>query len=143
MKEVFVVSALRTPFGSFGGALADLGAPELAARVIGRLMVNSPLTGEQIDEVIIGQVLQGGAAQAPARQAMRLAGLPDSVHAMTINKVCGSGLKAIMLAAPTPFNLGMPTSSLPAAWRTCPWPPTFCPKPASASGWATANCSTY
>ncbi|MCK5913853.1 MAG: acetyl-CoA C-acetyltransferase, partial [Desulfuromusa sp.] len=99
MKDVFVVSALRTPFGSFGGSLADVAAPELASQVISELMQRSSLSGEQIDEVIIGQVLQGGTAQAPARQAMRMAGLPDSVHAMTINKVCGSGLKAIMLAA--------------------------------------------
>lgn len=99
MKDVFIVSALRTPFGSFGGSLADVSAPELASQVISELMQRSKLSGEQVDEVIIGQVLQGGTAQAPARQAMRLAGLPDSVHAMTINKVCGSGLKAIMLAA--------------------------------------------
>ncbi|MCW8859212.1 MAG: thiolase family protein [Deltaproteobacteria bacterium] len=99
MKDVFVVSALRTPFGSFGGTLAELTAPELASQVITSLMQKTELSGEQIDEVIIGQVLQGGSAQAPARQAMRMAGLPDRVHAMTINKVCGSGLKAIMLAA--------------------------------------------
>ena len=99
MKDVFVVSALRTPFGSFGGALADVSAPELASQVMTGLLNASGLAGEQIDEVIIGQVLQGGSAQAPARQAMRMAGLPDSVHAMTINKVCGSGLKAMMLAA--------------------------------------------
>lgn len=99
MKGVFIVSALRTPFGSFGGSLADVAAPDLASQVISELMQRSTLSGDQVDEVIIGQVLQGGAAQAPARQAMRMAGLPDSVHAMTINKVCGSGLKAIMLAA--------------------------------------------
>lgn len=99
MQDVFVISALRTPFGALGGALADLSAADLASRVIAALTARTGLEGEQIDEVIIGQVLQGGAAQAPARQAMRLAGLPDSVHAMTINKVCGSGLKAMMLAA--------------------------------------------
>ena len=99
MENVFIVSALRTPFGSFGGALTDVPAPELASQVISELIQQTPLSNEQIDEVIIGQVLQGGSAQAPARQAMRMAGLPDSTHAMTINKVCGSGLKAIMLAA--------------------------------------------
>ena len=99
MKDVFVVSALRTPFGSFGGTLADVTAPELASQVMTGVLNASGLAGEQINEVIIGQVLQGGSAQAPARQAMRMAGLPDSVHAMTINKVCGSGLKAMMLAA--------------------------------------------
>ena len=99
MENVFIVSALRTPFGSFGGTLADVSAPELASQVISELIQQTSLAKEQIDEVIIGQVLQGGSAQAPARQAMRLAGLADSTHAMTINKVCGSGLKAIMLAA--------------------------------------------
>ncbi len=99
MEDVFVVSALRTPFGSFGGSLSDVSAPELASQVIKELLQRNQLSGEQVDEVIIGQVLQGGSAQAPARQAMRSAGLPDSVHAMTINKVCGSGLKAMMLGA--------------------------------------------
>ncbi len=99
MENVFIVSALRTPFGSLGGALADISAPDLASQLISELVQRSALPKELINEVIIGQVLQGGAAQAPARQAMRMAGLPDSTHAMTINKVCGSGLKAIMLAA--------------------------------------------
>jgi acetyl-CoA C-acetyltransferase len=101
MNEVFIVEGRRTPFGSLGGALADVPAPELAAQVIRNLMERTALPGEAVDEAIIGQVLQGGSAQAPARQAMRKAGLPDSVHAMTINKVCGSGLKAMMLAADT------------------------------------------
>lgn len=99
MKDVFVVEALRTPFGSFGGQLAEVPAPTLAAQVITELLRRTGLPGSAIDEVILGQVLQSGCAQAPARQAMRQAGLPDSVHAMTINKVCGSGLKAMMLAA--------------------------------------------
>lgn len=99
MKDVFVVSAKRTPFGSFGGSLADLPAAELAAQVIKNILFQNALDGALIDEVIIGQVLQGGAGQAPARQAMRLAGLPDTTAAMTINKVCGSGLKSLMLAA--------------------------------------------
>ncbi|PLX99501.1 MAG: acetyl-CoA C-acyltransferase [Desulfuromonas sp.] len=99
MNDVFIVSALRTPFGSFGGVLAGVPAPALAAGVISALLRETGLPAEDVDEVIIGQVLQGGTAQAPARQAMRQAGLPDSVHAMTINKVCGSGLKAQMLAA--------------------------------------------
>ncbi len=99
MTEVFIVDALRTPFGSFGGALADVPAPTLASQVIAELIRRNALPGEGIGEVIVGQVLQGGNGQAPARQAMRLAGLPDGIPAMTINKVCGSGLKAIMLAA--------------------------------------------
>jgi len=99
MGEVYVVEALRTPFGAFGGKLADLEAPQLAATVIRELMGKSAVDPGAVDEVIIGQVLSGGCGQAPARQALRLAALSDSVHAMTINKVCGSGLKAIMLGA--------------------------------------------
>lgn len=101
MNDVFIVEARRTPFGSFGGDLSDIAAPELASQVIADLLRRSQMPADAIDEVIVGQVLQGGCGQAPARQAMRKAGLPDSVHAMTINKVCGSGLKAIMLAADT------------------------------------------
>lgn len=99
MNDIYVICAKRTPFGSFGGALSELSAPELAAQTIRHILDTTTLPPEVIDEVIIGQVLQGGAAQAPARQAMRLAGIPDSTAAMTINKVCGSGLKSIMLAA--------------------------------------------
>jgi len=98
MDQVYVVEALRTPFGSFGGMLSDVPAPVLAATVIDEVLQRSGLAPENVDEVIIGQVLSGGCGQAPARQAMRKAGIPDSVPAMTINKVCGSGLKSIMLA---------------------------------------------
>ena len=99
MKDVFVIEALRTPLGSFGGALADVEAPRLAAAVVGGLLERSGLAAAAVDEVIVGQVLSGGCGQAPARQAMRYAGLPDTVPAMTINKVCGSGLKSLMLGA--------------------------------------------
>lgn len=99
MSDVFVVEALRTPFGSFGGMLKDIEAPKLAAMVIKELLNRTKLKGEDIDEIIMGEVLQGGVGQAPARQAMLLAGLPPKVHAMTINKVCGSSLKAVMLGA--------------------------------------------
>lgn len=109
MHDVFIVEARRTPFGSFGGALSEITAPELASQVMVDLLDRSQLPATSIDEVIVGQVLQGGCGQAPARQAMRKAGLPDSAHAMTINKVCGSGLKAIMLAADS-IRLGDATS---------------------------------
>lgn len=98
-ENVYVIEAKRTPFGSFGGMLADVDAPLLAAAVIKGLLESSSLAPEAVDEVIIGQVLSGGCGQAPARQAMRGAGIPDSTPAMTINKVCGSGLKAVMLAS--------------------------------------------
>jgi acetyl-CoA C-acetyltransferase len=99
MSDLFVVEALRTPFGSFGGMLADVPAPQLAAAVMTGLLTRTGLAADQVDEVIVGQVLSGGCGQAPARQAMRAAGIPDTAHALTINKVCGSGLKAIMLGA--------------------------------------------
>jgi acetyl-CoA C-acetyltransferase len=99
MDDVFIVQSLRTPFGSYSGTLSDLDAPHLAAIVLQSLISQSKLDPAAVDEVILGHVLSGGAGQAPARQAMRFADLPDSTHAMTINKVCGSGLKAIMLAA--------------------------------------------
>jgi acetyl-CoA C-acetyltransferase len=99
MKEAYVVEALRTPFGSFSGMLAEVEAPKLASAVIQGLLARTGLAAEAIDEVIIGQVLSGGCGQAPARQAMRGAGIPDTVPALTVNKVCGSGLKAIMLGA--------------------------------------------
>jgi acetyl-CoA C-acetyltransferase len=99
MQEVFVVEALRTPFGSFSGLLADQTAAQLASTVMRGLLQYCSLSPEAVNEVIVGQVLSGGCGQAPARQAMRGAGIPDQVHALTINKVCGSGLKAIMLGA--------------------------------------------
>ena len=99
MNEVFVIDALRTPFGSFGGSLADVPAPQLAATVTRALLERHKLDPAALDQFIAGQVLTAGSGQAPARQAMRGAGVPDGVAAMTINKVCGSGLKAMMLAA--------------------------------------------
>jgi len=99
MSDVFVVEALRTPFGAFGGNLSDVPAPELGATVVRELLNKTGIPADQVGQFIAGQVIQGGVGQAPARQAMRAAGIPDGVPAMTINKVCGSGLKAIMLAA--------------------------------------------
>ena len=99
MQDIYVIESLRTPFGCFGGQLAEVAAPKLAAAVISGLLEKTTLTPDAIDEVIIGQVLQAGTGQAPARQAMRFAGLSDTTPALTVNKVCGSGLKAMMLAA--------------------------------------------
>jgi acetyl-CoA C-acetyltransferase len=97
--EVYVIEGKRTPFGSFGGSLADVDSTALGAAAIKGLLASANLDPSAVNEVIIGQVLSGGVGQAPARQAMRGAGLPDSTGALTINKVCGSGLKAVMLAA--------------------------------------------
>ena len=99
MKEVFVIDAARTPFGSLGGTLSEVPAPRLAAQVIEGLLKRTGLQPAAVGRVVIGEVLQAGVGQAPARQAMRLAGLPDSIPATTVNKVCGSGLEAIAFAA--------------------------------------------
>ncbi len=94
-----IVSAVRTPIGKFLGGLSSLSAPELGAIAIREALKRSGVAPEAVEEVIMGQVLQGGSGQAPARQAALKAGVPASVSALTINKVCGSGLKAVMLAA--------------------------------------------
>ncbi|MDQ5897554.1 MAG: hypothetical protein RLZZ592_1106 [Pseudomonadota bacterium] len=99
MTDIVIVAAARTAVGKFGGSLAKTAAPELGATVIRSLMQRTGLSGEQIGEVILGQVLTAGAGQNPARQSVIKSGLPQGVPGMTINKVCGSGLKAVMLGA--------------------------------------------
>ena|SRR5690554_760186 len=98
MQDVVIVAAGRTAIGSFGGTLANVPAHELGATVIKGLLEKSGIKAEQVDEVILGQVLTAGCGQNPARQALIAAGLAESTPAMTINKVCGSGLKALHLA---------------------------------------------
>ena len=97
--DIVIVAATRTAVGKFGGTLAKTPAPELGAAVIQSLLQRSGLAAEQISQVILGQVLTAGSGQNPARQSTLKAGLPHAVPAMTINVVCGSGLKAVMLAA--------------------------------------------
>jgi acetyl-CoA C-acetyltransferase len=99
MSEVVIVAAGRTAVGKFGGSLAKIAASELGAHVIKALLAKTGLKPEQVNEVILGQVLTAGVGQNPARQAVLRAGLPDMVPGMTINMVCGSGLKATHLAA--------------------------------------------
>ena len=98
MKEVVIVAATRTAVGSFQGSLANIPAADLGAAVIRQLLQQTQLEGTEVDEVILGQVLTAGVGQNPARQAVIKAGLPAAVPAMTLNKVCGSGLKALHLA---------------------------------------------
>lgn len=98
MKDVFICDALRTPIGSFLGALSSLPAPKLAAELIKAIVQRNNLDSQSVNEVIMGNVLSAGLGQAPARQAAIFGGLPTSVECMTINKVCGSGLKSVMLA---------------------------------------------
>lgn len=98
-REAVIVSAVRTPIGKFLGGLSSLSAPELGAIAIREAVRRAGLPADQIEEVIMGNVVSAGVGQAPARQAAMRAGLPDDLPAFTINKVCGSGLKAVMLAA--------------------------------------------
>ena len=98
-KKVVIVSAVRTPIGSFMGGLSTVTAPQLGAAAIKGALEKINLKPELVDEVLMGNVVQAGVGQAPARQASRLAGLPDSVVATTVNKVCASGMKAVTQAA--------------------------------------------
>lgn len=99
MKDIIIASAVRTPVGSFNGALSSIPATVLGSIVIGEAIKRAGIKPEDIDEVIMGNILSAGLGQAPARQAAIGAGLPYGVNCLTINKVCGSGLKAVMLAA--------------------------------------------
>ncbi|HYG51253.1 MAG TPA: acetyl-CoA C-acetyltransferase, partial [Flavobacteriales bacterium] len=96
MKEVFIVSAVRTPMGSWGGSLASVSATRLGAVAIKGAINKINLDPKEVQEVLMGCVLQANLGQAPARQAAIFAGLPNTVHCTTVNKVCASGMKAIM-----------------------------------------------
>jgi acetyl-CoA C-acetyltransferase len=98
-REPVIVAAARTPIGKFLGGLSALQAPELGAAAIKAALERSRVPADQIEEVIMGNVIQGGVGQAPARQATIKSGLPETVTALTVNQVCGSGLRAVMLAA--------------------------------------------
>ena len=98
-RTAVIAGACRTPIGAFGGSLSPLPAPRLGALVIEEAIRRTGIQKDQVNEVIMGCVLTAGVGQAPARQAALFAGLPESVETMTVNKVCGSGMKAIMLAA--------------------------------------------
>src|SRR4051794_828849 len=99
MNDVLLFAPVRTPIGKYLGGLADLPAPQLGGRVLAECLRRSAVDPAQIDEVIMGEVIQAGVGQNPARQAALAARLPVTIPAVTINKVCGSGLKAVMLAA--------------------------------------------
>ena len=99
MKEVYIISAVRTPMGSFGGSLKDIPATKLGAEAIKAALAKAGIKPEQVQDVLMGCVLQANLGQAPARQAAKFAGLPNEVNCTTINKVCASGMKAISQAA--------------------------------------------
>jgi acetyl-CoA C-acetyltransferase len=97
MEDILILSASRTPIGSIGGALASYSAPQLGAKAITGALAKAGVKAEELGEVVMGNVVSGGVGQAPARQAAILAGVPPSVGATTVNKVCGSGMKAVMM----------------------------------------------
>src|SRR5216683_6958205 len=99
MVDAFILSAVRTPIGKYLGGLAEFSAPQLGSLVVREVLRRAGALEAPIDEVILGNVLQAGVGQNPARQAALKAGLPDTIAAFTVNKVCGSGLKTVMLAA--------------------------------------------
>src|SRR4051795_1462944 len=99
MADALLLSAARTPIGKYLGGLAEVSAPRLGAAAVAEALRRARVPAERVDEVILGNVLQAGVGQNPARQAALQAGLPDTIAAFTVNKVCGSGLKAVMLAA--------------------------------------------
>src|SRR5262245_28464721 len=101
MPEAFLVSAVRTPIGKFLGGLADVPAPQLGGLVVAEAIKRAGLKADAIDECIMGCVIQAGLGQNPARQAALAGGLPHTISAVTVNKVCGSGLQAVIQAAQT------------------------------------------
>ena len=118
-EQPVILSAVRTPIGKFMGGLSPLTAPELGAKVVAEAVRRADIDAKSVDEVIMGNVVPAGLGQNPARQAALRGGLDNRVAAMTINKVCGSGLKAVALAAQG-VTLGESKSSSPAAWSPCP-----------------------
>ena len=123
MKEVVIASATRTAIGKFGGSLKGIPTRQLGAIVIKDAIERAGIKPEQVDEVVMGCVLQGGLGQNVARQMMLDAGLPVETPAFTINKVCGSGLRAVELRS---SRLAMLTSSLLVVLRTCPLRHSLC-----------------
>src|SRR5262250_25597 len=99
MEDAVIVSAVRTPIGTMGGALLDVPATQLGALVVEEAVRRAGVDAERVDEVLMGNVLQAGLGQNPARQAARGGGLADHIPSMTVNKVCGSGMKTVALAA--------------------------------------------
>ena len=135
--SVVIVSGVRTPMGGFQGSLSTVSAPELGSIVIKEAVERAGLKPEDVQEVIMGNVLPAGLKQGPARQAMRQAGLPDSAGATTINKLCGSGMKATMLAHDL-IKAGT-NDVMQVAWSRCLTPLTSYQMRVKVTVWATAT----
>jgi acetyl-CoA C-acetyltransferase len=121
--SVVPVAPARTAIGTFGGSLKDVPAPDLGAAAVKATVARAGLDPEEVGTVVMGNVVQAGTKMNPARQAAIHAGLPASVPAMTVNRVCGSGVQAIVSAAHE-IGASRSKSPWPAAWRTWTWRPT-------------------
>ena len=119
----YILAGARTPSGAFLWGLSQVSAPQLGASAIQGALKRAQIGGDQVDEVLMGQVVQAGSGQAPARQAALGAGLPENTPCTTVNKVCGSGLKTIIMGI-NPSWPKIMTSWWPEEWRICPWPLT-------------------
>ena len=138
MEDIVIVSAARTAVGKFGGSLAKTPAVDLGAIVIREAIARAGLSSDQIGEVIMGQVLAAGVGQNPARQASMKAGVAKETPALTINAVCGSGLKAVMLAAQA-VAWGDSEIVVAGGQESMSLAPHVLPNSATASAWATGN----
>lgn len=141
MSDIVIVAGARTPMGGFQGSLAGVSAVDLGAVVIREAVQRAGIAAEDVQEVIMGCVLPAGLKQGPARQAALAAGLPAATGCTTINKLCGSGMKAVMLAHDL-LKAGTNQVWSPVAWKACPTRPMSWRKPAAACAWATARSRT-
>ncbi|MBK5001656.1 acetyl-CoA C-acyltransferase [Pseudomonas sp. S31] len=141
MREVVIVAACRTAIGSFQGALSQVSAPELGTVVIRELLERTQVVPAQVDEVILGQVLAAASGQNPARQSAIFAGLPHTVPAVTLNKVCGSGLKAVIMGAQA-IQCGDAEIVIAGGQENMSIAPHVLPSSRKGCAWATARCWT-
>ncbi len=137
-SEIWLAGSVRTPIGGFLGALAEVPAPALGSAAIKEAIHRAGVAAEQVDEVIMGNVVGAGLGQNVARQASIGAGLPVSVGATTINKVCGSGMKAVMLAAQA-IQCGDARTVVAGGTESMSGAPTFWPRPVADTEWGTAS----
>ena len=140
-RDAYIVSACRTAIGEFMGGLASMSAPQLGAIVVRDAVRRAGIDPGQVDEVLLGNVVQAGVGQAPARQAAIHGGIPDTVPAMTVNKVCGSGLKAVMLASQA-IRAGDADVIVAGGMESMSNAPYFLPRRGAGTGWGTENWST-
>ena len=141
MPGSVIVSSARTPIGKLSGALASFEATDLGGHAIAAALERAGISGDQVDYVLLGQVLQAGAGQMPARQAAVKGGIPMSVPSMTINKVCLSGINAIYLADQM-IQAGDAEVVVAGGMESMTKAPYLLKRRARATGWATASCST-